>query len=284
MRKLRLVLTDNCNFKCPCCYNEGNKTKNKNNYINFKEIKQFLRLTKGSFNTVVLTGGEPLLYPKFNKLIKFLKNLNMEIQLTTNGSLLHAVKSSTLKKINKINVSFDSVNPNCFRYNWKTSPDLYEQVKKNIVDCSFMFNNVILNSVIDKDITETEVAALLDFVKMNGIKAIKFIPLLDCDEEKCLQNLQNILFTKLNLSSELISNKHLIYEYDQGDYSIYILRQYCNNSCDECKQNSFVRINWDGKIYPCRKNLNKFLKVEDLIKEKNNQKIIKRIEEVFSVE
>jgi len=29
IKKVRLVLTDECNFKCPCCYNEGNVTKNK---------------------------------------------------------------------------------------------------------------------------------------------------------------------------------------------------------------------------------------------------------------
>lgn len=62
MRKLRLVLTDNCNFNCPCCYNEGNRVKNKNNFIDLRIIMKFLRLTKGSFKTVVLTGGESLYY------------------------------------------------------------------------------------------------------------------------------------------------------------------------------------------------------------------------------
>ncbi len=211
-----------------------------------------------------------------------MKRQNIQVQLTTNASLLHLIKPSILGKIDNINISLDKIDPTCFRYKYNTTSILYERIKKNIAYCSKKFNNISLNTVFDENIGENDVLKLLDFVKENGIRSIKFIPLIDYEEERCIQNLKDILFKNLNLNSVSTSNEFLITEYCQDNYKIYILKQYCNNDCEECKKNSFVRINWDGKIYPCRKDMNKFIDVENLIKEKNGHKIMWRIEECFS--
>ena len=42
-RRIRIVLTDTCNFNCPCCYNEGSLTKNTNKEIDFDQLVIFLK-------------------------------------------------------------------------------------------------------------------------------------------------------------------------------------------------------------------------------------------------
>lgn len=74
-RRLRLVLTDICNFHCSCCYNEGNKTKNTHREIDCDLILQLISKIKDYVEYVILTGGEPLLYSHFDKLVVGLKEL-----------------------------------------------------------------------------------------------------------------------------------------------------------------------------------------------------------------
>ena len=150
-RRLRLVLTDACNFRCPCCYNEGNWTRNTQREIDCNKILLLASKIKDYIDYVILTGGEPLLYSHLDELLVGLKNLGIRIQLTTNGSLLDKFvnKPSMLDKIDWINVSFDKYDPTSFRYNAKTSEAMFNKVTDNIKKLAQLHSEITLNTVYD---------------------------------------------------------------------------------------------------------------------------------------
>ena len=86
--ELDFILTENCNLNCKHCYLEcGNKSNS--NYIPFNIIKDVIKDAKklGVYK-VILSGGEPFLYPNFKELVKFLNLENFHINVISNGLLI----------------------------------------------------------------------------------------------------------------------------------------------------------------------------------------------------
>lgn len=75
---IRLVLLNNCNYKCPHCFKEGEHTHENNiNSVDF-----LLRIVRRGYNNfgirkVKLTGGEPLLYPYLSELLEGIREIGI---------------------------------------------------------------------------------------------------------------------------------------------------------------------------------------------------------------
>lgn len=88
-----------CNLKCKYCYIEKNPYKNEEDFINLDKIKQALMLLKGKkLNSIYLTGGEPLMHPDFNQILRMcLKISNTTVM--SNGVMINDKKARFLRKI-----------------------------------------------------------------------------------------------------------------------------------------------------------------------------------------
>ncbi len=90
-----------CNLKCKNCYIQKNPFKNEDDFISLDKIKQtllFIKNQKIKLNSIYLTGGEPLLHPDFNQILRMcLKVSNTTI--LTNGTMINDKKARFLKKI-----------------------------------------------------------------------------------------------------------------------------------------------------------------------------------------
>lgn len=271
-KTVRLVVTDVCNFKCPFCYNEGNITKNENVKLDAKKTIQYIKKIKKHIDKITLTGGEPLLYPDFDYIVKEIAKLNIPIQLTTNGYYLDKLikNDDVLQLIQQINVSLDDLNENEFRIGYICDKEIYDKVISNIVELCSLTNrpNVFINCVIDeKNINKNCINRMLNFIDVNNINGIKYIPLINGDEKKIIGILKKNL--EMVTEGELIYNfsKKLIDNYTYNNKIIMILHQYCNNDCSTCKEDGFIRINSDGNIYDClfdkKQYKNIYAEVED---------------------
>jgi cyclic pyranopterin phosphate synthase len=93
MRDLRISVTDRCNFRCTYCmprevFDSGYKFLPHEAILSFEEIARLARIFVGlGVEKIRLTGGEPLVRRDVPRLIAMLQGLNVEITLTTNGSL-----------------------------------------------------------------------------------------------------------------------------------------------------------------------------------------------------
>lgn len=77
-----------CNFRCPFCYNPElvRPSPQGGSSPSTEEILGYLRKRKGWVDGVVLTGGEPTLYPALPEFLRELKGEGLSVKLDTNGS------------------------------------------------------------------------------------------------------------------------------------------------------------------------------------------------------
>lgn len=88
-----------CNMKCQYCYIKRDSFKNEPDFIDIEKIKNTLLSVKDlSLNSIYLTGGEPLLHPEFNQILRMcLKVANTTI--LSNGIMINDKKARFLRKL-----------------------------------------------------------------------------------------------------------------------------------------------------------------------------------------
>lgn len=106
MTKLRLELTQKCNFSCIFCHNDQISEKCLNK-LTAEDYGFLVKTAKNiGINYCVLSGGEPLTRPDINDIIEEIYNHNIYLQITTNGYLLDKVSKPQL--IDGLNISLHS--------------------------------------------------------------------------------------------------------------------------------------------------------------------------------
>jgi len=76
-----------CNLRCPWCHNGDLINGNETNLITLKDAISHIEKRVPVLGAVVLSGGEPLLYPALGKLISKIKEYNLLVKVDTNGTL-----------------------------------------------------------------------------------------------------------------------------------------------------------------------------------------------------
>jgi len=101
---LSIHFTTKCNFDCPFCYIHKSTVE--------KDVDWFCDLIKAAseYNIpqIAIGGGEPLLFPKIvTKLAKTAKHCDMNVSLTTNGSIINSEVIESLEYVDLVSVSVD---------------------------------------------------------------------------------------------------------------------------------------------------------------------------------
>ena len=106
-----------CNLNCKYCYLEHSSNKNETDFLDIEKIRQTLVSVKNlKLNSIYLTGGEPLMHPEFNQILRMcLKISNTTVM--SNGIMINDKKARFLKKIDDesifetiYRISLDSTN------------------------------------------------------------------------------------------------------------------------------------------------------------------------------
>lgn len=162
-----LKLTYKCNQRCIFCYEYLN-THNKNTdaYIEIssdKILKYLLRLKQQNYDTVIISGGEPL-HDKnlFNIVLTSLKKMKMTPILITNGTLLN---TSYIKKFRENNLELVYVSlhaHNSYLNAFITRQNFFEKVINNITSLLKSNINVVIRIVMNKFIID-DLDSYIDF-------------------------------------------------------------------------------------------------------------------------
>lgn len=107
---INLDPTSACNFNCPYCVDY--KIIKTNKILSFTEIRKYLEFLKAKKlkSVILIGGGEPLLHPDICQIIQLIKELDLELGIVTNGSLLKKIIPviHLLKKPDWIRLSIDT--------------------------------------------------------------------------------------------------------------------------------------------------------------------------------
>ena len=107
INKMQLFLTNSCNLRCPHCYvHAGKQSNNELSYIEVIDLIQSFAEHGGE--RLVLTGGEIKMRQDLLKIIQHASNLNLKIDLLTNGVLWTDDEISKISSmISSVQISID---------------------------------------------------------------------------------------------------------------------------------------------------------------------------------
>jgi pyruvate formate lyase activating enzyme len=81
-----VIYVGKCSLRCPYCYNYSLVLDDTGKGYTMEEIIGIIRLLKSFIDGVVITGGEPTIYPDLPILISAIKNEGLKVKLDTNGT------------------------------------------------------------------------------------------------------------------------------------------------------------------------------------------------------
>lgn len=81
-----ILFVRGCNFRCPFCHNASLVCGGAENNYPEEDILAFLKKRQGLLDGVVISGGEPTLYPELIPFLHKVRELGYAIKLDTNGT------------------------------------------------------------------------------------------------------------------------------------------------------------------------------------------------------
>lgn len=260
---LRVSVTDRCNIRCFYCMPLENVVfKPREELLTFEEIERFVRVGVAlGIRELRLTGGEPLVRHDLPALVERLAVIPgvEDLALTTNGILLgeQAVALKTAG-LDRLNVSLDALSEATFQ---KISRRAGLQ---RVLDGIFAareagFENIRLNAVAIRGLTEEEIVPLADFAREHGfgLRFIEFMPLdaenhweqgqvLTCDE---IRRMLEAHFCPLVPSKRTdLAQPAVDFHFADGRGSIGFINPVSHPFCSDCNR---LRLTAEGQVRNC---------------------------------
>jgi cyclic pyranopterin phosphate synthase len=117
-RNLRVSLTAACNYACTYCVPDGKRLQAATHELSAANLSYAVKLLMDSagIDRLRITGGEPLLSPKFDDFLLSVMQLGLDdVSITTNGQLvLRKFDTIVNSGLQRINVSLDTLDPDRF--------------------------------------------------------------------------------------------------------------------------------------------------------------------------
>jgi len=116
--KIRILVTNKCNYRCAFCHNEGQKKESLLQNLKLKDFKLIVdALRNEPLSELNLSGGEPFLHPDIVEMLSYAReNLKCDISCATNLSRIREEQINSLSGMNiKFNIQFPYVSPVDFR-------------------------------------------------------------------------------------------------------------------------------------------------------------------------
>lgn len=273
---LRISITDQCNFRCTYCMPLGKHIcTSKSKLMTAEEIRSIAgEFVKYGIKKIRLTGGEPMLRKDFEDIIKLLSELDVELTITTNGSLIHKY-IDTLKAsgIQSVNVSLDSLRPESFKA--ITLRDEFSRVWNNI---GLLLKNNIkvkLNIVAMRGSIEEEIIPFIDLTKNFPlhVRFIEFMPFTQNGWNKSMVITADEINKIAAESYDLIKLKdepHATAKKFTIPGHIGTVAFITTMSCQFCNECNRLRITTEGKLKNCLFGKDEF----DLLKEQREGRSI----------
>jgi cyclic pyranopterin phosphate synthase len=184
LRDLRISVTDRCNFRCVYCmpkevFGRDYEFLPRAQLLDYEEIARLARaFAANGVRKIRITGGEPLVRRHVERLVEMLAALDVELTLTTNGTLLPQ-KAQLLADagLSRVTVSLDSLDDSTFRsMNDMDVP--VQRVLEGIDAAAAAGLPVKVNAVIKRGLNEDGIVDLARHFRGSG-HVLRFIEYMD---------------------------------------------------------------------------------------------------------
>lgn len=272
-RNLRVSLTAACNYACTYCVPDGKRLMKARDELSADELVRGVEylMAAADIEKLRITGGEPMVTPKFDSFLPAVMRLPLEdVSLTTNGQLLPR-KLDVLREagLPRINVSLDTLDAERFR-NISRSGDL-PTVLRGIDLALDAGIGVKVNMVPLKTGNAEQILPMLDYALERGIE-LRFIELMrmghlahDPAFERDFLGMHELLeivgqrYEYARIDSEWDSTAARFEIPGRGVFGII-----ANESEPFCATCTRLRLSADGYLHGCLSNTNRHY-VADLL-------------------
>jgi GTP 3',8-cyclase len=261
-RKLRISVTDRCNFACLFCMPEKDKIKwiPQEEVLSFEEIERIAGVLAAlGIEKVRVTGGEPLLRKNLEELVLKLSSIKgfRSIDMTTNGWHLEQ-KAGALRDagLRGVTVSLHSLRSD--RFSKISGIDALPRVLRGIDKALEVgLKPVKVNSVAIRGYNDDEILDLVEYARERriSIRFIEFMP---------LDGLGIWSYDKVVGGKEIIDRVEqryplerrgrgtgetsAIWRFVDGKGDLGLITPMSDPFCDDCDR---VRLTADGKLLSC---------------------------------
>lgn len=161
-----------CNFRCEHCSVKRFQGKKEGRFFTIPDVRELSRQAdEMGLAHLVITGGEPLVFPDFDQLVEAIDPQKFYITSDTNGWFLDVERARHLKQIgvDKIQLSLDSLDAaehDAFRHH----PGSHARAMRAIDAALDAGLNIILSTVVTHQrVRSDEFLEYLEFAKAKGI-------------------------------------------------------------------------------------------------------------------
>lgn len=257
-RKLRISVTDRCNFRCRYCMPETPAWISKKEFLGRAELLRMARVfVQLGIRAIRLTGGEPLLRPDLPNIIADLSTLRAlgleRISMTTNGARLADVLPALRDAgLDDLNISLDSVDPQRFQ---QLTGAALAPVLKGIEAAQSLQVPFKLNTVLVRDHNEADVVPLTAWAIQHRIP-LRFIEYMPLDApgrwqaEQVVSEVQILAQLREHYQVQALPrtpDPATLYLLD-GHFPLGIISTVSNPFCSSCDR---LRLTVRGELYTC---------------------------------
>ncbi len=260
-RKLRLSLTDRCNFRCAYCMPETPAWAQRSQILTRPEMMQLTALfvERLGIRQLRLTGGEPLLRPDLEDCIadfNQLREAGLErISLTTNGTMLKQ-RAAALKHagLDDINISLDALEPDRFHALSGGRGSVHD-VLQGIDEVMAIGLPAKINTVVLRDYNEDQILPLVQWAITQRV-SLRFIEFMPLDNHGAWSS--NRVVTEAEILDRLRMHYRVeplphgndparYYQLDEH-FSVGMISTISNPFCASCDR---LRLTATGQLYAC---------------------------------
>jgi cyclic pyranopterin phosphate synthase len=265
VRDLRISVTDRCNFRCTYCMPKTVFGKDyaflpRAELLSFEEITRIARLfVEHGVSKVRLTGGEPLLRRNIERLIEMLAGLDVELTLTTNGSLLPK-KARALRNagLDRVTVSLDALDDETFRAMNDVDFPVARVLEGIAAAADAGLGPVKVNAVVKRSVNAGSVLALARHFKGSG-HIMRFIEFMDVGSSNawCMDEVipsgDIVKMIDAEMPLEPIDPNYPgevaeRWRYRDGGGEVGVISSVTQAFCATCTR---IRLSTEGKLYTC---------------------------------
>jgi cyclic pyranopterin phosphate synthase len=264
LRDLRISVTDRCNFRCVYCmpkeiFGRDYEFLPRAQLLDYEEIERLARaFVANGVRKIRITGGEPLVRRHVERLVEMLSALDVDLTLTTNGTLLpQKAQALAAAGLRRVTVSLDALDDETFRaMNDMDVP--VQQVLDGIDAAAAAGLPVKVNAVVKRGLNEHGIVELARHFRGTG-HVLRFIEYMDVghtngwrlDDVVSAEEILTRIADEFPLEPIEPSYRGEVakrWRYVGGQGEIGVIASVTQPFCGDCTR---ARLSAEGQLYTC---------------------------------
>lgn len=179
-------ITRTCNLRCVHCYSDSNALFYPGE-LNWPQMEAVVQdLAQYQIPSLLLSGGEPLVHPRFFDLVSLASSAGLKLTISTNGTLITEDKAALLKAANVayVGISLDGIGE--VHDQFRRKEGAFDGAVRGFRNCHAVGQKTGLRLTLTRH-TVQNIDAILDFIEQEQIQRVCFYHLVPAGRGSQLQ-------------------------------------------------------------------------------------------------